>query len=98
MEFDIMEITKYLIVIFALLMAYAEIRQAVRLKGTGYAWIKWCLGFAGIFWAGYYIQSILQSLFDFGLPAHQIYVRGGILFTVAFVAAGALISLRRGKQ
>ena len=91
----ILEIMKYFIVVVALIMAYAEIRQALKLKGSGYAWVKWCLGGAGIYWAVYYIRSIL----DLNLgPVHQIWVRSPLLLTLAFVAAGAILSLRRGRS
>ena len=95
---------KYAIVFFSLIMAYAEIRQAIELSkkrrqelivlkksNINYIWIKWGLGIMGFYWAGYYIRSIL----DISIFVHQVFVRGGILVTIALVASGALMSLRR---
>lgn len=91
----ILYIMKFAIVAVALLMAYAEIRQALRLKGSGYAWVKWCLGIMGLYWAVYYLRSIIG--FELGIT-HQIWVRSPLLLTLAFVAAGAILSLRRGRS
>ena len=91
----ILEIMKYFIVIVSLIMAYAEMKQARRLKGSGYAWVKWCLGVAGLYWAVYYTRSIISL--NLG-PTHQIWVRSPLLLTLAFVAAGAILSLRRGRS
>lgn len=37
----ILNVMKYCIVAASLLMAYAEFRQAVSLKGKPWAWAKW---------------------------------------------------------
>lgn len=79
---------KLAIVIVALIMAYAEFGQAIRFR---WAWTKWGLGFMGLYWAAYYIQSLL----GIGLLQHQIWVRSGILMMLALVGANALMSLRR---
>ena len=87
---------KACIVAVSLILTYAEIRQAIRLKGSGYAWIKWALGILGIYWAFYYTQSLVIP--GGILNGHQIYVRSPLLLTLAFVAAGAIFSLRRGNK
>ena len=89
----ILNIMKYLIVAASLLMAYAEFRQAISLKGKPYAWAKWALGAMGIYWAFYYVQSILGGL----ITSHQIWVRSPLLLTISLIAAGALMSVRRMK-
>jgi len=93
----ILEIEKIAIIVVALLMAYAEFRQAVLLKGS---FVKVGLGFMGIYWAVYYSYSIYRDFFDIRLPTHQVFVRSGILVTLAFITAGAirtLAILRRQK-
>lgn len=89
----VLNVMKYCIVAVSLLMAYAEIRQAIRMKGVYGHWVKWALGLMGVYWAFYYTQSILGGL----LSSHQIWVRSPLLLTLALVAAGATISLRRIK-
>lgn len=89
----VLNVMKYCIVAVSLLMAYAEIRQAIRMKGVYGRWVKWALGLMGIYWAFYYTQSIFGGL----LASHQIWVRSPLLLTLALVAAGATISLRRIK-
>lgn len=86
----IFEIEKVAIVILALIMAYAEFRQAIILKGS---WIKYGLGVVGIYWAVYYGYSLYRTYFDLRLPAHQVFVRSGVLLTIAFVTAGAIRTL-----
>ena len=88
------EVEKGLIVIASLLMAYAEFAQAATYRRS---WVKWGLGFMGVYWAVYYTYSIIQAVSDLRLPTHQIFVRAGILVTVALVASGALMTLRGMK-
>lgn len=83
---DVYELEKIAIVILALSMAYFEFRQAVILKGSP---IKIALGFMGIYWAAYYSYSIYRSYTGLRLPDHQVFVRSGILITIAFVTLGA---------
>lgn len=90
----VLNVMKYLIVAIALLMAYAEIRQAIRMKGVYGHWVKWGLGLMGLYWAFYYTRSIIGI--ELGMT-HQIWVRSPLLLTLALVAAGATISLRRIK-
>jgi len=90
----ILNMMKFAIVAVALLMAYAEIRQAIKIKGCGYAWVKWWLGVMGIYWAAYYTRSLFGV--DLGMT-HQVWVRSPILLTLSLVAAGAIMSLRRNK-
>lgn len=85
------EIEKGIIVIVALLMAYAEFRQAMRYRRS---WVKWGLGFMGVYWAVYYTYSFVRSIMGIRLEAHQIFVRSGILVTIALVASGAFLTLR----
>ena len=86
-------ILKYCIVACGLLMAYAEVRQAIRLKGVSYAWVKWGLGLMGIYWSFYYFMSIIGK----PLASHQVWVRSPLLLTLALVSAGAIMSLKRGR-
>ena len=87
---DVYEFEKIAIVIVSLIMAYAEFRQAIILKGS---WIKLGLGAIGLYWAVYYSYSIYRTYFNLRLADHQVFVRSGILLTVAFVAAGAIRTL-----
>lgn len=87
---NIYEFEKIAIIILALSMAYAEFKQAIILKGS---WIKCGLGFVGLYWAVYYAYSLYRTYFDLRLPSHQVFVRSGILLTLAFVTAGAIRTL-----
>lgn len=87
---DVYEFEKIAIVIVSLIMAYTEFRQAIILKGS---WIKLGLGAIGLYWAVYYSYSIYRTYFNLRLADHQVFVRSGILLTVAFVAAGAIRTL-----
>jgi len=89
------ELEKGVIVIVALFMAYAEIAQARLYRRS---WVKWGLGFMGIYWAIYYLYSIIQNIYDLRLPTHQIFVRSGLLVTLSLVAAGAILTLRELKR
>ena len=90
------EIEKGLIVIASLIMAYTEFAQAIKYRRS---WIKWGLGFMGIYWAVYYSYSLVRTVFEIEqLPAHQIFVRAGILLTVSLVASGALMTLRELRK
>jgi membrane protein YdbS with pleckstrin-like domain len=86
---DIYELMKYAIVIVAGIMAYAEFAQAIERK----AWVKWGLGFIGVYWAVYYAFSILRSLYGWQIYEHQVFVRSGILLTLALVGGNALMTL-----
>lgn len=88
---DVYEFEKIAIVIASLVMAYAEIRQAIILKGS---WIKVGLGLMGFYWAVYYSYSIYRTYFNLRLADHNVFVRSGILITVSLVAAGAIRTLR----
>ena len=85
------ELEKYAIVIVGLVMAYAEFAQYFKHRRS---WIKLALGFMGLYWAAYYAYSILRVLLDLRMPAHQVFVRSGILLTVALVGGNALITLK----
>lgn len=98
------ESMKYGIVIWSIILAYAEISKSIRLiryskknpllkVNVGYVWIKMAIGFCGIYWTFYYTRSILNV----GIPAHQVWVRGPLMLTIALFACGALMSLRRSE-
>ena len=87
---DVYEFEKVAIVIMSLIMAYAEFRQAIILKGS---WVKVGLGSVGLYWAVYYSYSLYRSYFDLRLVDHQVFVRSGILITISFVTAGAIRTL-----
>jgi len=89
------ELEKAAIVIVALIMAYAELAQAAKYRRS---WIKWSLGFMGLYWAAYYTYSIIQALTDLRLPSHQVFVRSGILLTLALVGAHAFMTLKALKR
>lgn len=89
----VLNVMKYFIAAVGLLMAYAEMRQALRLKNVPYAWVKWGLGIMGIYWAFYYTMSIVGS----PLASHQIWVRSPLLLTLSLITAGAILSLKRGR-
>lgn len=89
------ELEKYAIVIASLILAYAELAQAIKYRK---AWIKWGLGFVGLYWAVYYTFSILRGIFGWQIYDHQTFVRSGILLTVALVGAHAAMTLRTLKR
>ncbi len=89
-----LEALRYFIVAVGLLMCYAEVRQALRLKHVNYAWVKWSLGVMGLYWSIYYFLSIIESNY---LVGHQVFVRAPLLLTLSLVAAGAILSLKRGR-
>lgn len=89
------ETEKGLIVIASLIMAYAEFAQAIRYRRS---WVKWGLGFMGVYWAVYYSYSICRALFDLRLADHQIFVRAGILLTISLVASGAMMTLKELRK
>jgi hypothetical protein len=85
------ELEKYAILVVALLMAYAEFAQYFKHRKS---WIKFALGLMALYWAVYYSYSIYRALFNVSLNLHQIFVRSGILLTLALVAANALMTLQ----
>jgi hypothetical protein len=85
------ELEKYAIVVVALVMAYAEFAQYFKHRKS---WIKFALGVMALYWAAYYSYSIYRVLFNVYLNAHQIFVRSGILLTLALVGANALMTLQ----
>lgn len=91
----ILTLEKAAIVIVGLIMAYAEIGQAIKYRKS---WVKWGLGFMGIYWSVYYIYSIVQEFTDIALASHQFVVRSGILVTLGFVAAGAMMTLKEYRK
>lgn len=91
---------KYGIVMFGLLLAAAEFLKSIRLLrlkrkfphiNTSYVWVKVLIGLMGLYWAGYYIRSLL----NIGIQAHQVWVRGPLMLTLAAFACAAILSLRR---
>lgn len=90
------ELIKAMIIIAGIIMAYAEFSQAIIYKKS---WVKWGLGFIGIYWSIYYTYSLVQATMPgLRLPSHQIFVRSGILLTISFVAAGAIMTLKTYKR
>ena len=92
---NIFELEKVAIVIVALIMAYAELKQGLLYRRR---WIKFGLAFMGLYWAGYYTYSILRFHFDWTFAEHQIFVRSGILLTLSLVASGALVTLNELRR
>ena len=84
------------IILFGLIMAYAEFAQAYLYKKS---FIKWGLGFCGLYWSVCYTYSLLVD-HSFGkLPeCPQVFFRAGILLTIALVAAGALMTLKELRR
>jgi hypothetical protein len=87
---DFFELEKVAIVIVALIMAYAEFKQGLMYRKR---WLKFGLAFMGLYWAAYYTYSILRGIFDLQFAEHQIFVRSGILMTLALVGSGAWMTL-----
>lgn len=85
------EFEKLAIVVVALIMAYAELKQGILYRRR---WIKFGLAFMGLYWAVYYSYSLLRTHFEWAFPEHRIFVRSGILLTLALVASGAYITLK----
>lgn len=88
------DLEKVAIIVVALFMSYAEIKQGLRYRKR---WIKFSLGFMGFYWAGYYIYSLLRGVYGWSFPEHQIFVRSGILLTLSLVASSAWTTLRELK-
>lgn len=89
----ILNVMKYFIVAAALIMAYAEVMQALKYRREPWSWVKWALGIMALYWAFYYLQSILGGI----ISSHQIWVRSPLLLTISLVGANAIMSLRRVK-
>jgi len=89
------ELEQYVIVIVGLLMAYAEFKQAAKYHHT---WIKIGLGVMGLWWAAYYIYTILRVYFGWNFPEHRVFVRSGILLTISLITSGAFITLRELRK
>lgn len=87
------EIIRWVYLFIGLLVCYAEVRQALKLKKTGYSWVKWCLGAMGLYWFSYNLCLIL------GVHPRYPDLWGDVagMLTLSFVAAGALLSLRRSR-
>lgn len=85
------EFEKVIIVIVSITLAYVEFRQAIILKGS---WVKIGMGFIGVYWAIYYSYSLYRTHFDLRLPSHQVFVRSGVLLSLALTLAGAIRTLR----
>ena len=85
------ELEKYAIVVVALIMAYAEFAQYFKHRKS---WIKFALGMMAVYWAAYYVFSILRAIFEWRFLDHQVFVRSGILLTLALVGANAFMTLQ----
>lgn len=86
-----MELMKYAIVVAGLSIAISGVIVFRKHKTEDFRWVCLVLSGMGLYWASYYLQSILKL----GLQSHQIYVRGPLLFTLSMIAALFIILLRR---
>jgi hypothetical protein len=93
MDSAALELLKYPIVLVGLTMAIVHIKLAIKYKGMPCAWTKWGIALMGIYWAFYYMQSIVIKGGIFS--GHQVWVRSPILVTLALVTAMGILSLRR---
>ena len=85
---------KYFIVFAGFFLAYFELVLYFKyIKDVK----KLLLAFIGIYWALYYIFSIIRPIFGIDFYAHQLLVRPGILFTLAVISARAWDKYRRLK-
>lgn len=85
------ELAKYVIVVVALLLAYVEFKLGWKHSKR---WIKFGIGFMGVYWAAYYIYQIVRPYFDLSLPAHQVFVRAGILVTLSLILSSGCITYK----
>ena len=85
------EILKYFLVAvgFSIGFVYARLAKIYWKQPCGLS--KLGISIAGFYWAFYYVRSIL----DISIPLHQIWVRSPLLWTLAFVLAMGILSLRR---
>jgi len=81
----------FAIVIVGLIMAYAEFAQAIKYRKS---WIKYGLGFMGLYWAAYYSYSLYCMYFNLRLQNQPVFIRSGILLTLALVGGYAFMTLR----
>lgn len=87
----IMQILKYIIAGAGLVTCVVYASLARRHKGTPIAIIDWMIAGIGLYWAFYYVQSILGGL----VTPHQVWVRSPLLVTLALFIAKGLTNLRR---
>lgn len=96
MKIDFYEIEKLAIIFFGLVMAYAEFKQAKHFHAS---WTKIALGMTGVYWAVYYAYSFYRNIAKIEqLDSHQMFVRSGILITVALISAVAILNLKVIKK
>jgi hypothetical protein len=91
----IYECEKYLIVLAGLALAVIELRLYFKHIRSAK---KILIASVGLYWASYYIWSIIRPLIDADFIAHQIFVRPGILFTVSVILAQAINKWKRVKD
>lgn len=84
-------------ILVCLALAWAELRQAVKVRHTSYAWVKFSLGFFGFYWAGLYTYLLLACR-NLTMNELAIYFRPAFTMFMALVAAGAIQSLGRMKK
>lgn len=89
----ILQLLKYAIAFVALVGAWFHFLGITRLKGTGRAWITWGFALILLYWAFYYIQSILGAL----VLSHQIWVRVGVFLVCSLITACGVEAWKRGK-
>ena len=80
---------KYALIVAGLLMAYAEIAQALRTR----SWLKWGLGLMGFYWAGYYVHMVLAERFGWLPLGPHTFGRSGLLVLISLITANALRTL-----
>ena len=91
----IYEIQKYLIVFVGLTFFYIEIALFFKYRKIPK---KILYTIVGLYWAIYYIYSIIRPIIGSSYIAHQEFVRPGILFTLSVFLAQALNKWRYLKN
>ena len=84
---DIFWIMQIIIVIVALVTVFLEIRK---IKNLGFHIITFMVILACLFWATYYSYQLVREIFNYSLPAHRVFVRSGILFSLVVFLAKAI--------
>ena len=84
---DLFVLMKVLIVLFGISIVFLEIRKMYKL---GFHWLTTAVVIIGLYWAGYYTYLILQARYGWAFPEHGVFVRSGILLTMAICLAKAI--------
>lgn len=85
---------KFGIIFFATLTAAMFTILALRAKKKRlyYSGLYWAKAAIGYYWAFYYIQNVAGLGW---LTGHEVFVRGGIMMSLAIMAGCAIVSLQR---